>query len=69
MEYHLGLIFVGPQQFFPIAVGIVLWVGLAGLGLLFTGKYRLTEINILYGWQSHQLSSHSVVCFSGAPFL
>ena len=50
MEYYLNSILVGPQQFVPLAVGVVLWLGLAGLSIIFTDRNRLTELNVLYGW-------------------
>lgn len=50
MSRYLDLIFVGPEQALPILVALVLWIGLAGLGVLFTGKDRLVEANAIYGW-------------------
>ena len=50
MAYYFDLIFVGPQQVVPIAVGVVLWLGLSSLGMIFTGKDRFPELNVFYGW-------------------
>ena len=50
MSGHMNLIFVGPEQFLPIITALVLWLGLAGIGGLFTDKDRLIEGNAIYGW-------------------
>jgi hypothetical protein len=50
MVEYLGLIFVGPSQFLPLAVGLVLWFGLAGIGVLVTGRDGTTEANVIFGW-------------------
>jgi hypothetical protein len=50
MSRYLDLIFVGPEQALPILVAAVLWIGLVGLGALFTNKDRLIEVNAIYGW-------------------
>ncbi len=50
MSRYLDLIFVGPEQALPILVALVLWIGLAGLGTLFTAKDRLIEANVIFGW-------------------
>ena len=50
MVSHIDLIFVGPEQALPIITALVLWLGLAGLGGLFTAKDRIIESNVIYGW-------------------
>lgn len=50
MENFIALFYVGPQQVLPVVVGLVLWIGLAGLGYLVTGRDRITEANVFFGW-------------------
>jgi hypothetical protein len=50
MSGHIDLIFVGPEQLLPIVTALVLWLGLAGIGGLFTVRDRLVEANAIYGW-------------------
>ena len=50
MENYLTLIFTGPEQFITIFFAFVLWIGLAGLGSLFTNSDRLIEANPIFGW-------------------
>lgn len=50
MDRYLSLVFVGPGQFAPVAIALVLIVGLASLGALVTGTRRMTEANFLFGW-------------------
>jgi hypothetical protein len=50
MSRYLDLIYVGPEQALPIIVGLILWIGMAGLGALVTGKDRLPEANAIFGW-------------------
>ena len=50
MSSYIDLIFVGPEQALPIVTALVLWLGLAGLGGLFTAKDRIIEANTIYGW-------------------
>ena len=50
MSNQIDLIFVGPEQALPILTALILWLGLAGLGGLFTAKDRIIEANTIYGW-------------------
>mgnify|MGYP001175807213 CR=1 FL=1 len=50
MSNHIDLILVGPEQAVPIVAALLLWIGLAGLGSLVTGKDGLIEGNAIYGW-------------------
>ena len=50
MSGHIDLIFVGPEQGLPIVTAVILWLGLAGIGGLFTARDRLIEANAIYGW-------------------
>lgn len=50
MENFIALFYVGPYQAVPVIVGLVLWIGLAGLGYLVTGRDRITEANVFFGW-------------------
>ena len=47
---NLELIFVGIDQLLPIVVGLVLWIGLAGFGVLVAGRHATTEANVIFGW-------------------
>ena len=44
------LIWVGPQQFVVLAVAVVLWIALAAIGHLVTGRTRIVEANAFVGW-------------------
>jgi hypothetical protein len=50
MQSWIDLFYAGPQQLVPVAVGLVLWIGLAGIGYLVTGRDRLVEANAFFGW-------------------
>jgi hypothetical protein len=50
MSNYIDLILVGPEQALPILIALILWLGLAGLGGLFTAKDRIIEANTIYGW-------------------
>ncbi len=69
MDYFFDLVFLGPQQVVPIAVGVVLWISLSGLGIIFTGKDRLPELNIFYGWAIASTLFTVIGVFFRHPFL
>ncbi len=50
MNSWIDLFYAGPQQLIPVVVGLVLWIGLAGLGYLVTGRDRIVEANVFFGW-------------------
>jgi len=50
MTSWIDLFYAGPQQLVPVAVGLVLWLLLAGLGYLVTGRDRIVEANVFFGW-------------------
>ncbi len=50
LSHYIELIFVRPSQAMPIVIGVILWILLAGIGSLMTGKDRQVEINVLFGW-------------------
>lgn len=50
MTSWIDLFYAGPHQLVPVGVGLVLWVGLAGLGYLVTGRDRIVEANVFFGW-------------------
>jgi hypothetical protein len=47
---YLQLVVTGFDQLAPIAVGLILWVGLAGLGALVGGRLGAPEANPIFGW-------------------
>jgi hypothetical protein len=68
LEY-LQLIFVGVDQLLPIAVGLILWIGLAGLGALAAGRQAITEANPIFGWAVISTIFTLVGVVHRAPFL
>ena len=50
MTHWITWFYGGPHQLVPVAVGLILWVGLAGLGYLVTGRDRIVEANVFFGW-------------------
>jgi hypothetical protein len=66
---NLDLIFVGIDQWLPIAVGLVLWIGLAGIGLLVAGRHTTTEANVIFGWATISTVFTLVGVVQRAPFL
>ena len=68
LEY-LNLILVGVDQLFPIGVGLILWIGLAGIGVLVTGKNSPTEANVVFGWAVVSTVFTLVGVVARSPFL
>jgi len=66
---YLELIFVGIDQLLPIAVGLILWIGLAGLGVLVAGRHATTEANVIFGWATISTIFTLVGVVQRAPFL
>lgn len=50
MTSWIDLFYAGPHQFVPVAVGLILWTLLGGLGYLVTGRDRIVEANVFFGW-------------------
>ena len=63
MDRSLNLVFVGPEQLAPVAIALVVIVGLAALGALVTGQRRMTEANFFMGWA---VASTSFTLFGAA---
>ncbi len=50
MQSYLDLVWIGPGQALPILVALVLWTGLAAIGVLFTNTDRFVEASPIFGW-------------------
>jgi hypothetical protein len=50
MTHWIDFFYGGPEQAVPVIAGLILWIGLAGLGYLMTGRDRIVEANIFVGW-------------------
>lgn len=69
MDQYLALIFVGPEQLFPILVAVVLWLALAGVGSLLTASDRIVDANVLFGWAAVSTVFTLTGTWIRAPFL
>lgn len=68
MTSWIDLFYAGPQQLVPVAVGLVLWTLLAGLGYLVTGRDRIVEANVFFGWAAVSLLFTGVGVFVPGAF-
>ena len=68
MENLISLFYVGPQQAVPVVVALILWMGLAGLGYLVTGRDRITEANVFFGWAAVSIAFTVVGVFARGSF-
>jgi hypothetical protein len=68
MSNWIDLFYAGPHQIVPVAVGFVLWIGLAGLGYLVTGRDRVTEANVFFGWAAVSTTFTLVGIFIAGSF-
>jgi hypothetical protein len=68
MTNWIDLFYAGPHQLVPVAVGLVLWVGLAGLGYLVTGRDRIIEANVFFGWAAVSTLFTCVGVFAAGAF-
>ena len=66
---YLNLVFVGADQLVPLAVGLLLWIGLAGLGALVAGRNAAIEANVIFGWAAISTVYTLVGVVIRAPFL
>ena len=66
---YLQLVVVGFDQLLPIAVGLILWIGLAGLGALAGGRQAAPEANPIYGWAVISTVFTLVGVLQRSPFL
>ena len=66
---YLQLVVTGFDQLAPIAVGLVLWIGLAGLGALVGGRHGAPEANPIFGWAVISTVFTLVGVLQRAPFM
>jgi len=66
---YLQLVVTGFDQLAPIAVGLILWIGLSGLGVLVTGRNSTTEANVMFGWAAISTIFTLVGVVQRSPFL
>jgi len=66
---NLQLVITGFDQLAPIAVGLILWIGLAGLGALAGGRHGAPEANPIFGWAVISTVFTLVGVVQRAPFL
>jgi hypothetical protein len=68
MTRWIDLFYAGPHQLVPVAVGMILWIGLAGLGYLVTGRDRIVEANVFFGWAAVSILFTGVGVFVTGAF-
>lgn len=66
---YLQLVITGFDQLVPIAVGLILWIGLAGLGALVGGRHGAPEANPIFGWAVISTVFTLVGVVQRAPFM